>query len=196
MKKEIMATYFHIFSTKEEPNHGNCPTGAESWCKWQKAIALKKDLKLEDLTPLLGDEMKQHLLPIYEDLSRDDLLQRCLGSHTQNANESFNATIWRLASKHLNSGLKIIEISAYIAAGIFNEGYSSILKIMNSLDIIVGTYSKVFAENTDEARIAKQNRRSLFATKEARKARKQQQFEDNQLFEEDEGLLYAPGIAD
>jgi len=67
---------------------------------------------------------------------------------------------------------------------------------MNSLDIIVGTYSKVFAENTDEARIAKQNRRSLFATKEARKARKQQQLEDNQLFEEDEGLLYAPGIAD
>jgi len=30
MKKEIMATYFHIFSIKEEPNHGNCPTGAES----------------------------------------------------------------------------------------------------------------------------------------------------------------------
>ncbi|EFN85689.1 hypothetical protein EAI_09681, partial [Harpegnathos saltator] len=44
MKKEIMATYYHIFSTKEEPNHGNCPTGAESW--WQKAIALKKDPKL------------------------------------------------------------------------------------------------------------------------------------------------------
>jgi len=73
-----------------------------------------------------------------------------LGGHTQNANESFNATIWRLAPKHLNFGLKIIKISAYIAAGIFNEGYSSILKIINSLDIIVGTYCKVFAENTDE----------------------------------------------
>jgi len=147
-------------------------------------------------TLLLYLVTKQHLLPIYEDLSRDYLLQRCLGGHTQNANESFNATIWRLAPKHLNSGLKIIEISAYIAAGIFNEGCSFILKIMNLLDIIVGTYCKVFAENTDEARIARQNQRTLFETKEARKARKQQQLEDNQLFEENERLLYAPGIAD
>jgi len=92
--------------------------------------------------------MKQHLLRIYEALSRDDLLQRCLGGHTQNANESFNATVWRLAPKHLNSGLKIVEILAYIAAGVFNEGYSSILKIMNALDIIVGTYSKVVLTRT------------------------------------------------
>jgi len=31
--------------------------------------------------------------------------------------------IWRLAPKHLNSGLKIVEIASYIAARIFNEGY-------------------------------------------------------------------------
>lgn len=196
MKREIMATYYHIFSTTKNPNHNNCPTGAESWCKWQKAIALGKDPQLEDLTPLLGDEMKEHLLPIYTDLSRDDLLERCLGGHTQNANESFNATVWRICPKHLNSGLKIVEISAYIAAGMFNEGYTSILKLMNELGIIVGTYCKVFAENTDEARIVKQNRMSLSETKAARTARKQQQLEDNQLFEEAEGLLYGPGIAD
>lgn len=129
-------------------------------------------------------------------MSRDDLLERCLGGHTQNANESFNATIWRICPKHLNSGLQIVEISAFIAAGIFNEGYTSILKLMNELGIIVGTYCKVFAENTDEARIVKQNRMSLSETKAARTARKQQQLEDNQLFEEAEGLLYGSGIAD
>ena len=32
--------------------------------------------------------------------------------HTQNANESFNAAVWRLSPKHLHSGLKIIEMSA------------------------------------------------------------------------------------
>ena len=94
MKKEIMATYYHISPTREEPNHGNCPTEAKIWCKWQKAIASKKDPKLNDLTPLLGDEIKQHLLPINKDLSRDDLLERYLGNHTQNSNESFNATVW------------------------------------------------------------------------------------------------------
>ncbi|TGZ51183.1 Uncharacterized protein DBV15_11040, partial [Temnothorax longispinosus] len=90
-----------------------------------------------------------------------NLLERCLGGHTQNANESFNSTIWRLAPKHVHSGVKIIEISAYIAAGVFNEGYTSILRIMNTLGIIVGTQSKAFAEKTDEARKTRQNRMSL-----------------------------------
>ena len=140
--------------------------------------------------------MKQHLLPIYEDLSRENLLERCLGGHTQNTNESFNSTIWRLAPKHVHFGVKIIEILAYIAAGVFNEGYTSILRIMNTLGIIVGTQAKAFTDTTDEARITRQNRMSLSETKEARIARKQLQIENNQLFEEAEGLLYGPGIAD
>ena len=75
----------------------------------------------------------------------------CIGHVQKNANESFNATVWRLSPKHLHSGLKIIEMSVFIAAGIFNEGYTSILRVMNKLNIIVGTYSKVFVENNDEA---------------------------------------------
>ena len=158
-----------IFSTKEEPNHECCPTGPESWCKWQKAVALNRDSTLEDLTPLLGQEMKEHLLPIYENLSREDLLERCLGDHTQNANESFNSTIWRLTPKHLHSGQKIIELSACIAAGVFNEGYNSILRLMNQLDIVVGNQALNFAKNTDEARVTRQNRMSQSETKAARK---------------------------
>lgn len=196
MKNAIMATYFHIFSTKDEPNHGNCPTGPDSWCKWQKAVALNKDPKLEDMPPLLPQEMKEHLLPIYEHLSTEDLLERCLGGHTQNANESFNATVWRLAPKHLHCGQKIIEIASCIAAGVFNDGLASILRIMNKLDIVVGTQALNFAKNADNTRIARQNRMSQHSSKEARIARKQHELEQNQLFEEAEGLLYAPGVAD
>ena len=196
MKKAIMATYNHIFSTKENPRHENCPIGVDSWCKWQKAIALNQDPQDVDLAPLLGKDLKQHLLPIYEDLSKDDLLERCLGGHTQNANESFNATVWRISPKHLHCGLKVVEISAYIAARIFNEGFSSILRIMNLLNVTVGTYAKTYADKTDEARITREDRRSLSHTKDARTARKQQRHEQNQLFEEEEGLLYGAGIAD
>jgi len=38
------------------------------------------------------------------------------------------------APKHLNCDLKIISIAAFIATGVFNEGYSSIFKMMNELD--------------------------------------------------------------
>ena len=46
-----------------------------------------------------------------------------MGGFTQNANESFNATVWRLDPKHLSCGSKIIEIVAYLAIGMFNDGY-------------------------------------------------------------------------
>ena len=50
------------------------------------------------------------------------------------ANESFNTTVWRLSPKHLHLGLKVVENSAYIAAGIFNEGFSLVLRIINLLN--------------------------------------------------------------
>lgn len=192
MKKAIMATYYHMCSTNENPKHEFCPPGADSWCKWQKAQVIEANF--EHPTPLHPDVQK-HILPIYEDLSQEDLLQRCLGGHTQNANESFNSTVWRFAPKHLHSGLKIVQIAAYMAAGLFNEGYTSILQIMNRLEIIIGKQSKTYADNIDKHRVIRQERCSSLATKEARKARRQQLLEEKEMYEETEGLLYGPGIA-
>jgi len=144
----------------------------------------------------LHEDVQKHIRPIYEDLSRDDLLERCLGGHTQNANESFNAIVWRLAPKHLNCGKKIIEIAAFLAAGMFNEGFSFVLQTMQHLNIVIGEQSKGFADNDDKRRIEQQERRSLDATKEARTFRQQQKTAQLEQFEEEEGLLYGPGIAD
>ncbi|EZA52864.1 hypothetical protein X777_07983 [Ooceraea biroi] len=121
MKKAIMTTLYHLCSTDTNPRHENCPTGTESWCEWQKAKAAGNETHFNHSPPLHPDVQK-HLWPIYEDLTNDDLLQRCLGGHTQNSNESYNSTVWRLAPKHLNSGRKNIEIAAFIAAGVFNKG--------------------------------------------------------------------------
>lgn len=196
MKKDIMATFYHIFSTAENPSHDSCPKGDDSWCKWQKALAQQKDPKLLDLSPLLPQQLKQFLEPIYKELSNDNLLTRCLGGHTQNANESFNSTIWLMAPKHLHSGLHIVEIAAFIAAGLFNEGYGSIMYLFNELEIVIGPQCTIFAEQQDEMRITRQNRRSWHESKIARQARKQQLAKENELFEEAEGLLYGPGVAD
>ncbi|KYN08443.1 hypothetical protein ALC62_00575, partial [Cyphomyrmex costatus] len=132
----------------------------------------------------------------WKKLSNDDLLQRCLGVHTQNANESFNATIWHIAPKHLNSGLKITEIAAYLAEGIFTEGFSSILRVMQRLELTIGTHCMSFANKRDEIRVSQEEHRSHSASKEARKARIDRLLAQNALFEEAEGLLYGAGIAD
>lgn len=78
--------------------------------------------------------------------------------------------MWRLAPKHLNAGLKIVEIAAFIATSVFNEGYTPILRMMNELDIQIGPQAKYFANAYDERRIARQHRHSMSCTKEARSA--------------------------
>ena len=93
MKKAILATFYHKISTDKKPQHKWCPTGVDSWCEWQKAKANKQNMKHFEHPPALDPKVQIHLLPIYEDLTRDELLQRCLGGHTQNANECFNSTI-------------------------------------------------------------------------------------------------------
>lgn len=45
------------------------------------------------------EAVSQAIKPIYEDLTRDDLLERCLGAFNQNNNESFNQIIWKIAPK-------------------------------------------------------------------------------------------------
>lgn len=99
MKRDVMATY-HMCSTDENPRHEYCPPGADSWCKWQKTKATSTDFQLLGHPALLHPDVQKHILPIYNDLSQQEILIRFLGSHTQNANESFNSTVWHLTLKH------------------------------------------------------------------------------------------------
>ncbi|RLU19001.1 hypothetical protein DMN91_009359 [Ooceraea biroi] len=193
MKKDIMATYLHMISTNKNLRHENCPKGEDTWCKYN--LAQTFGAKYNHPAPLHA-EVAANILPICEDLSREELLERCLGGHTQNANESYNSTVWQLAPKHLHAGRKIVEIAAFIAVCVFNEGFFGVLKIMETLEIKIGTTCKMFADSVDANRIRRQERRSLTSTKEVRLARKQELIEQNEMFEEAEGLLYGPGIAD
>ncbi|GFV93361.1 uncharacterized protein TNCV_3685841 [Trichonephila clavipes] len=39
MQSAVIAAYFHCCSSKHQPEHGQCPVGDESWCKFQRAKA-------------------------------------------------------------------------------------------------------------------------------------------------------------
>jgi hypothetical protein len=89
MEKAIMATFYHLSSTNQKPQHINCPPGIDNWCKWRVAEAVGTIQNFEH-PPAFHPDVQKNVLPIYEELSRKDLLERCLGAYTQNANESFN----------------------------------------------------------------------------------------------------------
>lgn len=197
MYKAIWATFHHLSSTDKNPNHGNCPEGAESWCAYRRAEAEELNLTKfkHDYLPL-DPKVQEALKPIYEDLSRRELLDRCKGNNTQNNNESYNGLLWHFAPKHLHSGLKTIELSNYFATSIFNDGYSSILKIFNVMGVIIGPAARDFAASKDETRLRIAEHRQQAATKEGRSSRRSASAAQQAHYEEDEGELYGPGIAD
>lgn len=199
MKNEILATYYHKISTDEEPRHEFCSI---KWCWWLAREQARKDAddpefeaELEHDPPLHPD-VAAAILPIYQDLSRDDLLDRCLGGYTQNSNESLNALIWKFAPKHLHSGKEIVEIAAYIGASIYNEGYSAILWMMADLGILIGEKCHAYATSVNERREKKKKARLAQATHKARKARIEELTDAESDVEQLEDVFYAPGAAD
>lgn len=195
MRKAIWATYYHKFSRDDSFQHSYCPEGADSWCTYQMAEAknLLKDFKHP---PALSEEIQPLLKSIYEDLTSDDLLERCLGANTQNNNESFNAIVWNFAPKSVFAGKQIVDIAVFCAACTFNEGFSPLLKIMEVMGVTIGTKAAEFTERQDRVRIETANRRSSEVSKERRTAIRNERLEEIGAYEESEGIMYGAGIAD
>lgn len=195
MKKAVWATFYHITSTDENPQHHYCPEGETSWCQYQQ---LKADNKEDTFIhpPTFDEEVIKVLKPIYEDLSDDSILKRCLGGNTQNNNESFNNCVWNLAPKHIFTGKKILEIATLTAACIFNEGQKSVLKIMDVMGVRAGAEAMNFVQRADDTRIYNAEKRVSDVAKSERIARRSARVAENDAYEETEGILYAPGIDD
>ena len=149
-------------STDEEPQHKHCRA---SWCSWQQAKTTGT-FRLSTQTACLSRCLRCSNLFI-EDLSRNDLLTRCLGGYMQNSNDNLNAVVWSLAPKSRfndNWWQQILNICMYIAVCVFNDGFKSLLKIMEVMNIIIGTSSYNFMMSVDDNWI---NRRAQDAAKEA-----------------------------
>lgn len=207
MYNNIWATYFHYASTDKHPQHEKCPVGSDSWCEWQKALAALPETssgkKKQNNIPAfvhsykpLPDDVLTAIKPIYKDLSKEELLQRCLGGFTQNNNESYNQLIWKISPKNLPGGLLPVQIAAYAAACTFNQGNVAILKMFEALGVPCGHHAHTYVAKADEQRISIAGQRTQNATKEGRIARRQSQKDHLEHAADAEGTLYGPGIDD
>ena len=111
MCKEVWAIYYHKVSTNEDPHHGLCPQGEESWCKFNKLAALGEEYDHKNSLPVC---VMETIKPIFRDLSNKDLLSKCAHGRTQNPNESLNNVIWSrvptVSYTHLNCVLTLVHI--------------------------------------------------------------------------------------
>lgn len=190
MRKEIMAGFYHKISTNEFPQHENCNL---EWCKYMQRTAAGVEY---EHPPPIDPEIQDQVKEIYLSLTKEELLERCLGRNNQNNNESYNSCLWQLAPKHLYCGKSVLEIASWISACVFNEGSVTLLMILKALGVRVGRLSMQYCNQTDHFRKKQSARRSTECSKAGRidKKKKDQAKFDEQ--EEAEGPLYGPGIAD
>ena len=85
---------------------------------------------------------------------------------------SLTALIWSFAPKRVFSGAKTVNIASYFAESIFNEGFESLLKIMNIMNIIIGRNAVAVCTKEDDTRISIADTRSFEASKEGRVERR------------------------
>jgi hypothetical protein len=191
----IWATFYDNSSTNEKPQHQFCPDGEHSWCSWQKANA-RNTLKKYVHKKKLPDDVLNAIKPIYIDLSKTDLLERCLGGFNQNNNESLNAMIWKIAPKILFSGTEVVHAAANIATIIFNEGYIGLLQVVQLMNMTIGPNLHNYCKEKDAYRIYDAERRVRHAAGDALTSYAEDITHQEAEFGSDEELFYAPGIAD
>ncbi|CAN7946066.1 unnamed protein product [Ixodes pacificus] len=120
MKRAVEATLLHMTSTDSAPDHSKCPDGAESWCKFNRALA-NSEPPPPHKNPL-PDCVRAALEPVFERLSNEDLLARCSEGKTQNASESLHSVIWTQTSKNANASLDSVKRAAAEAVAVYNQG--------------------------------------------------------------------------
>ena len=154
-----MCTLLHCTSTDENPHHELCPEGAESWCFFQKALALGLGIKPhdEELTKkmrLTEFELSQ-VREVYDDLTRDELLQKCLKGRTQNPNESLHGKLWRKVHKTKFYGKDTIECAAQSVILETNFNFTD-SNIMSQMDFSGASDARVYLDTRrDRAKMVK-----------------------------------------
>lgn len=192
MKNAVYAGVFHMVSTDEEPHHTYCPPGESSWCFFRRAEAKNEQPEPHKKADLSKDVLKR-LLPIYERLTAPELMERCARMKTQNANECFNAQIWRRVLKTDPTSLNTVRTGVAMATLEFNCGPQGFSQILRRLGVRLGYHQGVHIRKATQDRLknAEQSMSETSVNKRKRKKIKAARQED--LYLQKEGVLYSSG---
>ncbi|GFW85223.1 uncharacterized protein TNCV_3249631 [Trichonephila clavipes] len=127
MKTAIYATLFHCISMDQKTQHFKCPTGKDSWCFFQ-ARGEVPGPHIEHVKTHLKEAHLAKIMPIYQRLASNELLQRCIRCVTHNANQSLHNIIWGKCSKETSATLRRVTIAICDAVYEFNFGTKEIIR--------------------------------------------------------------------
>ncbi|KAK3883338.1 hypothetical protein Pcinc_012374 [Petrolisthes cinctipes] len=81
---------------------------------------------------VLDDEGLNFVKQVYDRLTTDDMMMKCMREKTQNPNESLHSRIWKYYPKHKNATKQILDFAVATATAVYNTGYvaSNINKLL------------------------------------------------------------------
>ena len=170
MKKAVGAILWHCCDTDkdDEYRHQYCPPGTSSWCKFKRDKETNKNTYKKTIN--LPEFIHSILQPVFLDLSKDELLSKCLHGQTQNANEAFNSVVWTKCPKTVFVSRQILEIGVNSAVLQFNEGAHGITNVLKHFLINCGVYTNFGSEVKNHSSVSWSNSKSS-ATGKARRKR-------------------------
>ena len=147
MKESIKAIQCHMIEDKSlslEKQHRHCP---KFWADKQNQT------NTYDNTKRLPEVFMKELDPIFERLSDESLLTRCLQGLSQNQNESVNAQLWSKCSKTTFVGVRRVRIAVCETATVFNTGAANKAVIMDLSGVNPGASMLKALREQDKKRI-------------------------------------------
>lgn len=147
MRRATLAILYHKLSTDRKPQHKYCLSNL--WCKYKNR---RRSTPFKHQKPLPA-AVGQAILPLFQRLSEETLLEKCVGGYTQNQNEALNNLIWSFCTKAGYAGAKTVESAVGMAICIFNNGYTAIQRIASRLGVSPGRNLTRYLSRLDTARV-------------------------------------------
>lgn len=191
------ATLQHCMSTDEKPRHALCPTVENSWCFYQRAKAknITPESHMTAVKTPLSEENVRKMMPLYQRLSSDSLLNKCLAGKTQNANEALNNVIWSKCPKTTFMSKAKLELGVCEAISIYNTGYEKTSSsFQDAAGISPGAHSAKVAKHFDKKRLQLAKARKSIKFEQYRRKLRTAQAEEEERLKEREGLTYGAGM--
>ena len=173
-----------------EARHMFCDKDSQ-WCKYRMAEK-KGEAYVEK--PGLPIAVRNAIFHIFQDLSPEELLKKCLHGKTQNDNEAINNIIWTRLPKNIYVGWYTFQIGVASAVVSFNSGAHGLLDVFRQLNMVVGCFTKKFCLKSDMTRIKKMKRKMSVEGKNIRKRRRAEKKGFVVRNEEKEGEVYGSGL--
>ena len=187
MRQGISAILRHILSTDDSPNHSLCPAGPGTWCKYRRDPAVYKH------TNPMPKAVAVYIKPVFDRLSKSDLLERYVDGYTQNAAESFNNILWHFCPKSTFVGTKPLNIAASLAIVTYNDGHESLQRLLPKIGLGYGKHAAKVLKERDQTRLYLAKRDISEKQKKIRQANRKRKLQQQDENADKEGVLYLPG---